>query len=71
MFGVTGARGSSSSRLTTTTKIAPWLVATKVLLEAVDNLQLVDKLFFEEGRDVMWVSPPNVESYPLIRVLVD
>jgi hypothetical protein len=71
MYGVTGVRGSSSSRLTTTTKIAPWLVATKVLLEAVHNLQLADKRFFEEGRDIMWVSPPNVESYPLIRVLVD
>jgi hypothetical protein len=42
MLGVTGARG----RLTTMTKIAPQLVASKVHREAIDNLQLVDKLFF-------------------------
>ena len=55
----------------TTIKIAPHLVVPKVPWEAIDNLQLVDKLFFMEGTDVMWTSPSNVESYPLIRVLVD
>ena len=35
------------------------------------NLQLADKLFFKEERGVMWTSPSNMESYPLIRVLVD
>jgi hypothetical protein len=40
-------------------------------LAAVDNLELADKLFSEEGRDVMSTSPSNVESSILIRVLVD
>jgi hypothetical protein len=53
------------------TKVALRLLVLKVPLEAVDRLDLEGKLFFEEGRDVMWVSPSNVESYPLIRVLVD
>ena len=55
----------------TTIKIAPHLAVPKVPWEAIDNLQLADKLFFKEGRDVMWTSPSNMESYPLIRVLID
>jgi hypothetical protein len=56
----------------TTTEIVPQLVASKVPWEAIDNLQFADKLsFFEEGRNVMRVSPSNTESYPLTRVLVD
>jgi hypothetical protein len=55
MLGVTGARG----RLTTMTKIAPQLVASKVHREAIDNLQLVDKLFFR-GRERCYVGQPSL-----------
>ena len=64
MFRVTVVCGSSSSSLMTGSTQGP-------LGGNCDNLQLADKLFFKEGRDVMWTSASNVESYPLIRVLVD
>ena len=47
------------------------MVAPMVPYEARDKLQLADKLFFKEGRDVIWTTQSNGESYPLISVLVD
>lgn len=69
VFRVTGEHGSLS-RLTTSTRIAPQLVAPKVSWKSTEEL-LLHKLFFEKGRDVLWAGALNVESYPLTRVLVD